>query len=161
MGGLHEYKGKKLKSVIKGDISLDKAEESERKEAGVKYEKLIERIKQQLKDEIKDVRLSGRLKDSPCCLVMEEGAIDPNMEKLMKAMGQEVPASKRILEINPAHPVVEAMNSLLEAEGKDGRVGEYVELLYDQALLLEGSKPKDPSAFAKALTKLMVENSKK
>jgi molecular chaperone HtpG len=161
MGGLFEYKGKKLKSVIKGDISLDKAEESERREAGRKYEKLLERMKEQLKDEIKDVRLSGRLKDSPCCLVMEEGAMDPNMEKLMKAMGQEVPASKRILEINPAHPVIGAMNALLGADDKDGRVGEYVELLYDQALLLEGSKPKDPSAFAKALTKLMVENTKK
>jgi molecular chaperone HtpG len=161
MGGLFEYKGKKLKSVIKGDISLDKAEESERKEAGRKYEKLLERMKEQLKDEIKDVRLSGRLKDSPCCLVMEEGAMDPNMEKLMKAMGQEVPASKRILEINPVHPVIGAMNALLEADDKEGKVGEYVELLYDQALLLEGSKPKDPSAFAKALTKLMVENTKK
>jgi molecular chaperone HtpG len=161
MGGLFEYKGKKLKSVIKGDISLDKAEESERREAGRKYEKLLGRMKEQLKDEIKDVRLSGRLKDSPCCLVMEEGAMDPNMEKLMKAMGQEVPASKRILEINPAHPVIGAMNALLEADDKDGKVGEYVELLYDQALLLEGSKPKDPSAFAKALTKLMVENTKK
>jgi molecular chaperone HtpG len=161
MGGLHEYKGKKLKSVIKGDISLDKAEESERKEAGLKYEKLLDRMKEQLKDEIKDVRLSGRLKDSPCCLVMEEGAMDPNMEKLMKAMGQEVPASKRILEINPAHPVVEAMNALVEGDGKEGQVEEYVELLYDQALLLEGSKPKDPSAFAKILTKLMVENTKR
>jgi molecular chaperone HtpG len=161
MGGLFEYKGKKLKSVIKGDISLDQTEESERKEAVRKYEKLIARMKELLKDEIKDVRLSGRLKDSPCCLVMEEGAMDPNMEKLMKAMGQEVPVSKRILEINPAHPVIGAMNALLEADDKDERVGEYVELLYDQALLLEGSKPKDPSAFAKALTKLMVENTKK
>jgi molecular chaperone HtpG len=161
MGGLFEYKGKKLKSVIKGDISLDKAEESERREAGRKYEKLLGRMKEQLKDEIKDVRLSGRLKDSPCCLVMEEGAMDPNMEKLMKAMGQEVPPSKRILEINPAHPVIGAMNALLEADDKDGKVGEYVELLYDQALLLEGSKPKDPSAFAKTLTKLMVENTRK
>ncbi len=161
MSGLFDYKGKKLKSVIKGDIDLDRTGESGRKEAGRRYEKLLGRIKEQLKGEIKDVRLSGRLKDSPCCLVMEEGAMDPNMEKLMKAMGQEVPASKRILEINPAHPVIEAMNALLEGEGKDGRVQEYVELLYDQALLLEGSKPKDPSAFAKALTKLMVENTKK
>jgi molecular chaperone HtpG len=161
MSGLFECKGKKLKSVIKGDITLDKAEESERKEAGRKYEKLLARIKEQLKEEIKDVRLSGRLKDSPCCLVMEEGAMDPNMEKLMKAMGQEVPASKRILEINPAHPVIGAMNALLEAGDQDGKVREYAGLLYDQALLLEGSKPKDPSAFAKALTNLMVENTRK
>jgi molecular chaperone HtpG len=161
MGGLHEYKGKKLKSVVKGDINLGKADEPERKAAGLKYEKLLARIKEGLKDEVKDVRLSGRLKDSPCCLVVEEGAIDPNMEKLLKSMGQEVPGDKKILEINPGHPVIETMNALLEGEGKSEMVGEYIGLLYDQALLLEGSKPKDPSAFAKALSRLMVENTKK
>ncbi len=161
MGGLHEYKGKKLKSVIKGDINLGKADEPERRAAGKKYEKLIARIKEGLKDEIRDVRLSGRLKESPCCLVVDEGAVDPGMEKLLKAMGQEVPAGKRVLEINPDHPVIETMNALMEGEGKAETVGEYIGLLYDQALLLEGSKPKDPAAFAKALSKLMIENTKR
>ncbi len=161
MGGLHEYKGKKIKSVIKGDISLDKSAESEKKDARKKFKELIELIKHQLKDEVKDVRLSGRLKDTACCLVGEEGDMDPHMEKLMKAMGQNVPDSKRILEINPAHPLFEAMKGVFEKEPGSIMLDEYIRLLYGQALLLEGSKPKDPAAFAHAVTKLMVKNAEK
>jgi molecular chaperone HtpG len=156
-----EYKGKKFKSAIKGDITLDKSKEAEKKEAGKKFKALIELIKDQLKDEVQDVRLSGRLKDTACCLVGEEGALDPHMEKLFKAMGQNVPESKRILEINPAHPVFEAMNRLFEKEQKSVVLEEYIKLLYDQALLLEGSKPKDPAAFASAVTRLMVKDAEK
>ncbi len=161
MQGLHEYKGKKIKSVIKGDVSLDKTAESDREKAKGKYEKLLARIKDQLKDDVKDVRLSGRLKDSACCLVAEEGGLDPQMEKLLKAMGQEVPAQKRILEINPAHQVFDAMNDILEKGGRDEVLKEYVDLLYNQALLLEGSKVKDPAAFAREITGLMVTNAAK
>lgn len=160
MGGLREYKGKKIKSVIKGDIDLDRSGESLKKEAKQRFEKLIDLIKERLKDEVKDVRLSGRLRDSACCLVSDEGGLDPAMEKLMKAMGQDVPSSKRILEINPVHPIFEAMNNAFEKERKSPLLDEYIGLLYDQALLLEGSKPKDPAAFAKAVSKLMVENVK-
>ncbi len=161
MSGLSEYKGKKLKSVFKGDITLDDAEESDKKKAKEKFKELLELIKYQLKDEVKDVRLSGRLKDTACCLVSEEGALDPQMEKLMKAMGQNVPENRRILEINPSHPVFEAMNQVFEKDHKSIMLEEYIELLYNQALLLEGSKPKDPSAFASAVTKLMVKNAEK
>lgn len=161
-GGL-EYKGKKFKSVIKGDISLDKGKEKEqeKKEAEKRYRALIEMIKEQLKDDVKDVRLSGRLKDTACCLVGEEGDLDPQMEKLFRAMGQNVPESKRILEINPAHPLFEAMNRLFEREQKSAALTEYIRLLYDQALLLEGSRPKDPTAFASAVTRLMVRDAGK
>ncbi len=161
MQGLHEYKGKKVKSVIKGDVSLDKAGESDREKAKGKYEKLIARIKEQLKDDVKDVRLSGRLKDSACCLVADEGGLDPQMEKLLKSMGQDVPAQKRILEINPAHQVFEAMNDILEKGGGDEVLKEYVDLLYNQALLLEGSRVKDPAVFAREITGLMVTNATK
>jgi molecular chaperone HtpG len=161
MGSLFEYKGKKLKSVIKGDISLDRAGSAEKKEAAQKYEKLIGVMKEKLKGEVKDVRLSGRLTDSACCLVAEEGGLDPHVERLMKAMGQEVPAGERILEINPAHPVLETMNGIIQEEGKKELLDEYIELLYDQALLLEGSKLKDPAAFARSVSKLMVESGKK
>lgn len=157
MGGL-DFKGKKLKSVIKGDIKLDKSGESEKDKP--RYEKLIELIKDVLKDDVKDVRLSGRLKDSACCLVSDEGDIDPKMEKILKAMGQNMPGSKRILEINSVHPIFEAMNAMFEKDRDNVVLKEYVGLLYDQALLLEGSRPKDPSAFAKAISKLMVEGVK-
>lgn len=160
VGGL-EYKGKKFKSAIKGDLTLDKKEEEEKKNAEKKYKALIELIKDQLKNDVKDVRLSGRLKDTACCLVGDEGDMDPQMEKLLKSMGQAVPEGKRILEINPAHPIFEAMKSLFEKEQKSIVLGEYINLLYDQALLIEGSKPKDPAAFAIAVTKLMVKDVEK
>jgi molecular chaperone HtpG len=155
---LQEYKGKKIKSVVKGDIDLDKAADKDKEK--VKFEKLLALIKDQLKEEIKDVRLSGRLKDSACCLVAEDGGLDPQMEKLLKSMGQDVPAQKRIMEINAAHQVFAAMNDLIVKGGQDSLLKEYIGLLYDQALLLEGSKVKEPAAFAKAMAKLMFEHAK-
>jgi molecular chaperone HtpG len=158
---LQEYKGKKIKSVIRGDISLDKAEQAEKARSKEKLEKLLAAIKEQLKEEVKDVRLSGRLKDSACCLVADEGGLDPQMEKLLKSMGQEVPTQKRILEINPANQIFETMNDLITQGGNESTVKEYIDLLYNQALLLEGSKVKDPAAFAKSIAKLMLENVKR
>lgn len=153
-----EYKGKRLKSVIKGDITLDKEEKDEKAKAGRRYGKLIELMKKELEGMVKDVRLSGRLTGSACCLVSDETDMDPQMEKLLKTMGQEVPERKRILEINPSHPLFEALNTLFEEGKEDEALKEYVGLLYDQALLLEGSKPRDPAAFTRILAKLMVEN---
>ena len=160
MSGLQEYKGKKIKSVIKGDIKLGKPDEKE-KETKKKFSVLLELIKNQLKDDVKDVRLSGRLKDTACCLVADEGGMDPQVEKLLKSMGQKVPENKRILEINPSHPIFEAMNKIFEKDQKSVALDEYIKLLYDQALLLEGSKPKDPAAFASAITRLMVKDAEK
>lgn len=160
MGGL-EYKGKKFMSVVKGEITLDKKEEEKKEEAGRKYRKLIDFIKGDLNDKVKDVRLSGRLKDSPCCLVSEETDMDSQMQNMLRSMGQEVPETKRTLEINPSHPVFEGMNTLFEKDSKDERLHEFSHLLYGQALLLEGSKPEDPSVFAKYVSKLMLENLKK
>jgi molecular chaperone HtpG len=157
---LREYKGKKVKSVVKGDITLDTATETDMEKSKQKFEKLLSLIKEQLKDDIKDARLSNRLTDSACCLVADEGGLDPQMEKLLKSMGQDVPSTKRVLEINPGHQVFEAMNNLLDKVGNDQMVKEYIDLLYNQALLLEGSKVKEPAAFAKAMAKLMVENTK-
>ncbi|OGW18939.1 MAG: molecular chaperone HtpG [Nitrospirae bacterium GWC2_57_13] len=152
---LQEYKGKKIKNVIKGDVSLDKTTASEKEAQKGKFEKLLAKFKEQLKDEVKDVRLSGRLTDSASCLVADEGGLDPQMEKMLRSMGQDVPTQKRILEINPGHPVFETMNSMLTS-GADEKVQEYIDLLYDQSLLLEGSKIKDPAAFARSVAKLMT-----
>jgi molecular chaperone HtpG len=152
---LQEYRGKKLRNVVKGDVSLDKTTESEKEAQKGKFEKLLVKFKERLKDEVKDVRLSGRLTDSASCLVADEGGLDPQMEKLLKSMGQDVPAQKRILEINPAHPVFETMNTMLES-GQSEQVQEYIDLLYNQSLLLEGSKLKDPAGFARSVAKLMT-----
>ncbi len=153
-----EYKGKKMKSITRGDMALDKEEKAAKEKAEKKYEKFIDLVKDILKDDVKDVRLSGRLTDTVCCLVSDEGDLDPQMEKLLKAMGQELPPQKRILEINPEHPLVASMNTLFEKNKKSSTLEDYVHLLYDQALVLEGSKPKDPGAFSKLIAKLMLDN---
>ena len=152
-----EYKGKKFKSAIKGDVTLDKSEKEEKEKAGKKYKKLLDLVKDRL-DDVKEVRLSGRLKDSACCLVGDEGEMDLQMENLLKSMGQAVPERKRILEINPTHPIFEAMNKIFKEDRKSKVLADYTDLLYNQALLLEGSKPKDSTSFAKAISRLMVEN---
>ncbi|MCP4252732.1 MAG: molecular chaperone HtpG [Candidatus Scalindua sp.] len=152
-----EYKGKKFKSVIKGDVTLDKSEKEEKEKAGKKFKKLLDLIQDRI-DDVKEVRLSGRLKDSACCLVGDEGEMDLQMENLMRQMGQPVPERKRILEINPSHPIFEAMNNIFKEDRKSKVLTDYTDLLYNQALLLEGSKPKDSAAFAKTISRLMVEN---
>ncbi|UCG77576.1 MAG: molecular chaperone HtpG [Nitrospirota bacterium] len=156
MSSLSDYKGKKLKSVIKGDIDLDKKGEAEKEAAQKRYEKLIELLKDRLKDRVKDVRLSGRLRDSACCLVGEEGGMDPQMEKMLKAMGQDIPETKKVLEINPSHPLLESMTEIFEKDAKAQVLNDYARLMYEQSLVLEGSKPSDPSFFANMITKLMV-----
>jgi len=154
------YKGKHVRSIVAGDVDLDKSKKEEKAKSRKKYQKLIDLIKEQLVDQVKDVRLSGRLKDSACLLVADEGDLNPQMEKILKAMGQTVPENKRILEINPDHPLFAAMNSLFEKDKKSSFLQEYIGVLYDQVLLLEGSRPKDPAAFAKSLARLMVDGLK-
>jgi molecular chaperone HtpG len=154
------YKNKQVRSIVAGDVDLDKTGKGGKEETQKKFQQLIDLIKEELKDEVKDVRLSGRLKESPCLLVADEGGVNPQMEKIMKAMGQSVPDNKRILEINPDHPLFEAMNGLFEKDKKSPVLKEYVGLLYDQALLLEGSRPRDPAAFTKALSNLMTDGLK-
>lgn len=155
-----DYKGKKFKSIIKGEISIDKQKKESEGESKEKFEKLLIFIKDTLANEVKDARISGRLKDSPCCLVGDEGDLDPRMEKLLKSMGQDVPERKKILEINPLHPIFDTMLRIFEKDKSDGILKEYTALILDQALLLEGSKPKDPVLFIKYLSNLMLEHAK-
>jgi molecular chaperone HtpG len=154
------YKGKALKSIITGAVDLEKTEKNEKEKTQKKFEKLIDLMRGQLGEYVKDVRLSGRLKDSVCLLVTDEGDLDPHMERMLKSMGQDVPENKKILEINPDHPLFAAMNDLFDKDPKSALLAEYSGMLYDQALLLEGSRPKDPAAFAKAMSKLMTDGLK-
>jgi molecular chaperone HtpG len=136
---------------------LDESEKKEKKETEKKYRKLLDLIKDHI-DDVKEVRLSGRLKDSACRLVGDDGEMNLPMENILKSMGKAVPERKRVLEINPSHPIFIAMNKIFEENMKNELLREYTDLLYGQALLLEGSKPKDSTAFSKAISKLMVEN---
>jgi len=112
-------------------------------------------IQDQLKDLVSEVRISGRLKDSAVCLVTGEHDLDPQMVKMFQAMGQDVPTGQRILEVNPNHELIVRMKGLFAADAGSEQLKEYVGLLYDQALLLEGDHPRDPVAFARALSRLM------
>jgi len=154
ISGLGTYKEKEFQSAIKGELDLgDEKKEEKKKEFG----DLLELMKEELKDLVAEVRISGRLKDSAVCLVSGEHDLDPKMVKMFQAMGQEVPKGQRILEVNPDHDLIARMKQLFAADKQSAQLKEYVGLLYDQALLLEGDKPRDPVAFAKALSKLMAE----
>ena len=113
-------------------------------------------VQKKLDENVKEVRFSHRLTDSACCLV--GGAYDqsPYMEKIMKAMNQSVPKTKRILEINQNHPLVSSMKRLFEKDSNSSKLGDYAELLYDQALLSEGSPIANPLQFTKRVSDLMV-----
>ncbi|MDA3837787.1 MAG: molecular chaperone HtpG [Candidatus Delongbacteria bacterium] len=159
--GLTEYKEKKLKSVGKGEIDLadEKEKETEKKQKDSdkkKYGSVLDNIKEALKDDIKDVKISNRLTSSAVCLVSDENDISPHMEKIFKSMNQEVPVSKRILELNPNHPILDVMKSIYDNDKKDAKLGEYAEMLYDQAVLSEGTPLKDPVKFAQRMADLMV-----
>ena len=159
--GFGEYSDKSLKSIAQGDIDLGTEEEKkiaeeQKKEVTGKYKNLIKKIEESLKEDVKEVRLSNRLTDSPSCLVTDEGDINPQMERIFAAMNQPVPEVKRILEINPNHPVIEKMNKIFESDEKNSKVSDFSELLHNQALLTEGVAVKDPVRFSKLITDLMI-----
>ncbi|PLX90826.1 MAG: molecular chaperone HtpG [Desulfuromonas sp.] len=151
---LGPYQEKEFQSAIKGDLDLGDTQKEEKQK---EYGDLLALMQEQLKEQVSAVRVSGRLKDSAVCLVAGEHDLDPQMAKMFRAMGQEVPQGQRSLEVNPGHPLIAKMQELFAADAKSERLKEYVELLYDQALLLEGDRPRDPVAFARSLSKLMAE----
>ena len=152
-----EYKQKKLKSVTRGEMKLETEEAVEHEKTQKEFAQLLDLMKEQLKDYVKDVRISARLKDSPCCLVSDEGDLDPQTAQLLKAMGQPVPESKRVLEVNGGHRLVKVIEKLFEKDKKSVQLERYINLLYDEALLLEGSRPRDPVELARAIAELMME----
>jgi molecular chaperone HtpG len=107
------------------------------------------------------VRISGRLKNSAVCLVAGEHDLDPKMAKMFEAMGQDVPKGQRVLEVNPGHDLIARMKKVFAADKDNPRLKEYIGLLYDQALLLEGDKPRDPVAFSESIARLMAEGAEK
>ena len=154
ISGLGQYKETPFQSAIKGDLDLGEGDkEAQQKE----YGDLLELMKEELKDLVSEVRISGRLKDSAVCLVAGDHDLDPKMAKMFEAMGQQVPQGQRMLEVNPNHDLIGRMQTLFAADSSSEKLKEYAGLLYDQALLLEGDKPRDPVVFAKALSKLMSE----
>jgi molecular chaperone HtpG len=153
---LSAFQEKTFQSAIKGDLDLGDGNKAEKEEKKKEYGGLLEMMQDQLKELVSEVRISGRLKDSAVCLVTGEHDLDPQMVKMFQAMGQDVPTGQRILEVNPNHELIERMKGLFVADAGSEQLKEYVGLLYDQALLLEGDHPRDPVAFARALSRLMA-----
>ncbi|MBJ6751176.1 molecular chaperone HtpG [Geomonas anaerohicana] len=162
---IHEYQEKHLKAIDRGDLELDTEEEKKEKEAKKEEAKkefggVMEYIQETLKDRVKEVRLSSRLTESACCLVADEMGLNANMEKILKAMNQEVPEGKRILELNPEHQIMQVMTAMFEKDKTNPKLADYSELLFDQALLTEGSPIKDPLRFTRLVSELMVAGGK-
>ncbi|MDZ7655202.1 MAG: molecular chaperone HtpG [Sulfurimicrobium sp.] len=153
---LTEFEGKKLQSVAKGDLDLDKlAGEEEKKEQAQEadaFKGLADKIKESLADKVKEVRVTHRLTSSPACLVAGEHDMSGNLERLLKAAGQNVPMSKPILEINPKHALVQR----LKGQADSDKFGDWSHILFDQALLAEGGQLEDPATFVRRLNELWV-----
>ena len=154
MQSMNQYAKKNFVSITKDGLEIDGAEETV-KAAAEKYGTLLDYLKKELEGKVSEVRFSVRLTESPCCLITEGSALAPHMERLFRAMNQAVPESKRILELNPEHPLITALNDMAgDAENPD--LKKYVNVLWDQALLSEGSPIKDTAAFVKNVTELML-----
>ena len=148
---LHEFDGKPLQSVTKGGLDLEEDVSKEiKKEAKKKYKDLIKGITSALGEQIKEVRISNRLTDSPACLVADENDMGANMERLLKTMGQDITGSKPILEINPDHDLIVRLN----LDQKD--VDDWAQVLFDQALLSEGGKLASPAEYVQRVNRLLT-----
>ena len=149
---LNEYDGKKLRSAEKGDLDIDKVDEEKKGQ----YESLFKHIRVQLEDTIKEVRPSTRLTDSVACLSGDTYDMSGYMEKILKSTGQQVPENKRALELNMAHPVMEKIRAMFDADKDDPKLADYIQLLLDLAVIGEGGKVGDPSNFSKKIGNLMA-----
>ena len=156
MSHLTEFEGKSFQSVAKGALDLDKIaseeEKQEQKQAEDQFKELLTRVKEVLGDQIKEVRISSRLTDSPACLVADEYALSAHLERLLREAGQSVPMSKPNLELNPSHPLIVR----LQQESDAGRFGDWTHLLFEQAVLAEGGQLEDPASFVKRLNGLLL-----
>ncbi len=151
-----EFAGKSLQSTAKGEVDLDSEEdktahEAERKEQEKDFAELIAWLQQTLTEHVKEVRLSTRLTESPACLITDTFEMTPALARIYRANGQEVPVGKRILELNPVHPLVTGLRRAHSERGEDAGLAETAELLYGTALLAEGGALEDPARFAELL----------
>lgn len=157
MTHMTEFQGKSFQSVARGGLDLgelaDKTSEEHFKAAESDFSELLNRIKEVLKEKVKEVRLSRRLTDSPACVVLDENDLSSQMEKLLRAAGQPVPIHKPILELNPDHQMI----TRLKQEQDKNRFENWVAILFDQAVLAEGGQLEDPAAFVKRFNNLLLE----
>jgi len=156
LGSVDEFDGKKLQSVAKGDLDLGVLADEEQQKAAEKIAEdlkpLIEKIKAALGERVKEVRVTHRLTESPACLVVDEHELSGNLERMLKAAGQQVNSVKPILEINPEHPLV----AKIKTEQASSRFDDLALVLFEQSLLAEGGQLEDPAGFVKRVNLLML-----
>ncbi|KJY92803.1 molecular chaperone HtpG [Pseudoalteromonas piscicida] len=157
MSHLTEFNEKPLQSITRGDLDLGDMDDEETKKAHEESEKevegLVERVKTALGDKVKEVRFTHRLTDSPACVVADDHDMSSQMQKLMEQVGQAVPESKPVFELNPEHQLVKHLNN----EQDEDKFGQWAEVLLDQAMLAERGSLKDPAGFVSRLNKLMLD----
>jgi molecular chaperone HtpG len=159
--GLTEYEGKPLENAMEADLNLEGGAEAEKdgedkpKESEGELGPLLARCKEILAEYVNEVRVSQRLTESPVCLVLPKGGVAAHIERLMRSYQQDLPAQKRILELNPKHPLIARLKAEVERDASSEKLREWVEMLYDQALLTEGSPLPDPARFAARVASLM------
>jgi molecular chaperone HtpG len=154
-----EWKGKKLKSVTRGGADLakiedgtkDQAAKNEDGKAPANVQSLLAIFKLALGEAVKDVRTTDRLTDSAVCLVADEGDVDIHLERLLRQHRQVDKLAKRILELNPKHPLVARLSALVGKDGTTEQLQDMAWLLLDQAKILQGETLEDPAAFARRL----------
>ena len=154
VGTVTEFDGKSLQSVAKGEVDLDADQdksEAEREEQEKDFADLLTWLKETLNEQVKEVRLSTRLTESPACLITDAFGMTPALARIYQASGQAVPVGKRTLELNPNHPLVTGLRNAHQDRADDPTVAETAELLYGTALLAEGGALEDPARFAELL----------
>ena len=163
--GLKEFDGKQLINAMEADLELGDAPKKDGDEAkkeddsgDAKLTELCERAKDVLKEHVSEVRVSTRLTESPVCLVMPKGGLPAHLERLIRSYQQDLPTQKRILEINPQHVLIKRMEGLRSEDPESDRLTQWIEMLYDQALLGEGSPLPDPARFAARVAELMQQS---
>ena len=153
LGYLSDFDGTPLQSVAKGAVDLgklqDEAEKKAAEEAAEAFKPLLARLKEALKDQAEDVRVTTRLVDSPACLVVKDGDMSNQLARLLKQAGQKAPEVKPVLEVNPEHPLVKKLDA-------SAHFDDLAHILFDQALLAEGGMPQDPAAYVRRVNALLV-----
>ena len=151
---LHEFDGKPLVSVAKGDLDLGELADAQEKEEQVKvadeYKELVGKVKEALGDKVKEVRITLRLTDSPACVVVDQEAMSTHLTRLLKQAGQAAPEALPILELNPNHPLVQRLKY------EEAKLADWAGLLLDQAVLAEGGHLDDPAGFVRRMNELLL-----
>lgn len=156
---LTKFNEHEIKRVERGEIDLEEKAEKEEREAKEKeFEPVLEKIKAELDEHVEAVRFSSRLTESPACLVAGENDMAPQMRRMLKDSGQEVPDSKHVLELNPTHPLVERLQGLADDDASKAEFSNSCELLLGAAHVTEGEAPPNPARFSQLLTELMLKN---